>query len=112
MNLFRGHVPGGSQCGPGFGYVFGALNGCQAEVKELFANPRHPYTMGLLNSVPVFGRKKKDLAAIAGRVPDSTEEIRGCAYAARCPRRMKICGEKTPQLKRVGDGHDVACWLE
>jgi len=83
----------------------------QADVKTLFENPLHPYTNGLLKSVPVFGRKRKDLTPIAGRVPDSTEEITGCPYAPRCPRRMPICNRECPNLESVETKHSVACWL-
>jgi oligopeptide/dipeptide ABC transporter ATP-binding protein len=83
----------------------------RADVETLFAGPLHPYTVGLLNSVPVFGRRKKDLQAISGRVPDSTEEIVGCAYAARCPRKMPVCERECPALVAAGEDHDVACWL-
>ena len=68
-----------------------------AETRELFHHPLHPYTVGLLNSVPVLGRKgQKDLGPIKGMVPMPTEEIRGCAFAPRCPHAMKICREQTP----------------
>jgi len=83
-----------------------------SDVRTVFHNPLHPYTVGLLNSVPVFGRKgKKVLVPIKGMVPTPTEDIRGCAFAPRCPRVMKICGEETPILKEVQPGHQVACWL-
>jgi oligopeptide transport system ATP-binding protein len=83
----------------------------RAEVNELFGSPRHPYTEGLLSSVPVFGRRRSTLKAIGGKGPENTEEIPGCAFAARCPRRKGICGEKCPPLKDLGRGHEVACWL-
>ncbi len=83
-----------------------------APVRELYHNPQHPYTEGLLNSVPVLGKKgKKVLVPITGMVPSSTETIQGCSFADRCPRVMKICREKTPILKEIQVGHQVACWL-
>jgi len=82
-----------------------------AEVHDLFHEPLHPYTVGLLNSVPVLGRKEKDLVPIQGMVPLPTEEIRGCAFAPRCPHAMKICREQTPVLNDVRPRHQVACWL-
>jgi oligopeptide/dipeptide ABC transporter ATP-binding protein len=82
------------------------------ETHELFHNPLHPYTVGLLNSVPVLGRKgKKILEPIKGMVPTPTSEIKGCAFAPRCPRVMSICRERTPQLLQVTPGHQTACWL-
>ena len=82
-----------------------------AEVKTFFASPLHPYSIGLLNSVPVFGRRKKRLDSIGGRIPESTAEVRGCAFAPRCGRRKDECDRETPALKDVGGGHQVACWL-
>ncbi len=83
-----------------------------AATRELFHHPLHPYTVGLLNSVPVLGRKgEKDLVPIQGMVPLPTEDIRGCAFAPRCPRVMSICHEQQPPLKEYQTGHQAACWL-
>jgi oligopeptide/dipeptide ABC transporter ATP-binding protein len=83
-----------------------------AETRELFHHPLHPYTVGLLNSVPVLGKKgKKNLVPIKGLVPMPTEIIPGCAFAPRCPRVMSICHEQQPPLREVHSGHQVACWL-
>jgi peptide/nickel transport system ATP-binding protein/oligopeptide transport system ATP-binding protein len=83
-----------------------------ADVGAVFHHSLHPYTVGLLNSVPVFGRKgKKVLVPIEGMVPTPTEAIAGCAFAPRCPRAMKVCEEEVPVLKEVHSGHQVACWL-
>jgi peptide/nickel transport system ATP-binding protein/oligopeptide transport system ATP-binding protein len=83
-----------------------------ADTRELFHNPHHPYTVGLLNSVPVLGKKgEKPLEPIKGMVPMPTEKIPGCAFAARCPRVMKICHHQQPVLKEVSAGHTTACWL-
>jgi oligopeptide/dipeptide ABC transporter ATP-binding protein len=83
-----------------------------AETRELFHHPLHPYTVGLLNSVPVLGRKgRKNLVPIKGMVPMPTQEIRGCAFAPRCPKVMKICHERQPTLREVHPGHQTACWL-
>jgi oligopeptide/dipeptide ABC transporter ATP-binding protein len=83
-----------------------------AETSELFHNPLHPYTVGLLNSVPVLGRKgHKSLVPIKGMVPVPTDVITGCAFAPRCPHAMKICHEQQPVLRDVPLGHQTACWL-
>jgi oligopeptide/dipeptide ABC transporter ATP-binding protein len=83
-----------------------------AAVRDIFHNPLHPYTIGLLNSVPVLGRKsRKQLVPIRGMVPSPTETIRGCPFAARCPHVMPICREELPPLREVQLGHKVACWL-
>jgi len=82
------------------------------ETHDLFHNPLHPYTVGLLNSVPVLGRKgKKILEPIKGMVPTPTSEVKGCAFAPRCPRVVHICRERTPLLRQVTPGHETACWL-
>lgn len=82
-----------------------------ADVHSLFHHPKHPYTQGLLASVPVLGQKKKQLVPITGMVPSASADIRGCAFADRCPHRMSICLEKTPELREVAPGHVAACWL-
>jgi oligopeptide/dipeptide ABC transporter ATP-binding protein len=83
-----------------------------ADTRELFHHPAHPYTVGLLNSVPVLGRKGKNrLVPIQGMVPMPTDVIPGCAFAPRCPHAMKICREQKPPLKDVRPGHQTACWL-
>ncbi len=83
-----------------------------SDVRTVFHSPLHPYAVGLLNSVPVFGRKeKKVLVPIEGMVPTPTEDIRGCAFAPRCPRAMKVCVEEEPVLREVEPGHHVSCWL-
>jgi oligopeptide/dipeptide ABC transporter ATP-binding protein len=83
-----------------------------APVRPIFHDPLHPYTIGLLNSVPVLGKKgEKVLVPIKGMVPSSTEDIQGCAFASRCPRVMDVCREKEPILQEVKPGHETACWL-
>ena len=82
-----------------------------APVRDVYHNPLHPYTIGLLNSVPVLGKKRKEmLIPIEGMVPNATEDIRGCAFAPRCPQALEIC-EQQPPMKEVKPGHQVACWL-
>ncbi len=83
-----------------------------ATTSELFHHPLHPYTEGLLNSVPVLGRKGKQiLMPIKGMVPSPTEQIRGCPFADRCPHVMAKCREERPELKEYQSGHYAACWL-
>jgi oligopeptide/dipeptide ABC transporter ATP-binding protein len=83
-----------------------------APVKPLYHDPLHPYTVGLLDSIPVLGKKgQKVLVPIKGMVPSPTEDIKGCAFADRCPKVMDICREEEPILKEVKPGHETACWL-
>ena len=84
----------------------------KAEIGALFAHPRHPYTVGLLQSMPRVGQhEKEDLAVIPGMVPDLLHLPHGCRFADRCPRRQARCDESIPEL----DGGDagrarVACY--
>ncbi len=81
------------------------------KVREIFHHPFHPYTKGLLNSVPVLGRKRSKLVPIEGMVPSPASEIRGCAFADRCPHVMPICREAEPPLRTLQADHRAACWL-
>ena len=83
-----------------------------AKVDDIFFDPKHPYTEGLLNSIPSISSSKKDrLVPIKGVVPDPSEAISGCVFKARCSKAMEICGQKTPPLQKVAPDHTVACWL-
>jgi oligopeptide/dipeptide ABC transporter ATP-binding protein len=83
----------------------------QAPTRELFENPLHPYTRGLLNSVPVLGKKKqKKLVPIPGMVPSPTVELKNCAFEPRCSRKTAECESKIPPLREVSAGHFVACF--
>ncbi len=81
-----------------------------ADTRTVFKNPRHPYTMGLLNSIPQVGQKRR-LVPIEGTIPDPFEIPQGCAFAPRCPHAMEKCREE-PQLLEIESGHRVSCWLE
>ena len=82
----------------------------QAGAAELYANPRHPYTLGLLRSVPRLDEPRRArLDPIEGQPPDLTRLPQGCAFAPRCAYRVERCTE-APQLERVADAHTSACW--
>jgi peptide/nickel transport system ATP-binding protein len=85
----------------------------EAPVGELFSRPRHPYTRGLIRSIPRIDRagRKERLAAIAGIVPSLLEPAPGCRFAARCEFAMPVCTAATPPLRRVATDHEVACVL-
>ncbi len=83
----------------------------KAEVKQLFKNPMHPYTIGLLNSIPILGQRGKELQEIPGRVPNLIDLPKGCYFADRCNRRMPICSQQECELKEVEPGHFVRCFL-
>lgn len=81
-------------------------------VKDIFYNPKHPYTWGLLKSVPRLDTaNKKELIPIIGTPPDLFSPPKGCSFAARCKYSMKICGMMEPETTDCGNGHEVACWL-
>jgi oligopeptide/dipeptide ABC transporter ATP-binding protein len=83
----------------------------QASVKELFTCPRHPYTKGLLASLPKPGVKER-LTPIEGQPPNLYDLPAGCRFANRCPHVMPKCTEEMPPLNHVKGNHGVACWLE
>ena len=84
-----------------------------ANATELYANPRHPYTIGLLKSVPRLDEPKKDkLIPIEGQPPDLTRLPAGCSFRARCPYAFEKCAVETPPLLQVGDNHFSACWAD
>ncbi len=83
-----------------------------AAVRELFHHPLHPYAVGLLNSVPVFGKKSGQvLVPIKGMVPPATLQVTGCAFAPRCPHVMPVCLEQEPLLREIATEHTAACHL-
>ena len=87
----------------------------QATTLDLFADPKHPYTKGLLGSIPVAGARRERLDVIPGHVPNLIDLPPGCRFASRCQARvdhdLAICEERMPDLIEVEPGHTVRCWL-
>jgi len=87
----------------------------EAQVTELFKEPLHPYTQGLLRSIPridLAATQKRRLETIPGVVPTIKGDVPpGCRFAPRCPHAMAVCTEKDPIPKEVKPGHRVSCWL-
>jgi oligopeptide/dipeptide ABC transporter ATP-binding protein len=83
----------------------------QANIFDIFANPLHPYTSGLLNSIPKVTEEKNRLFAIRGMVPKLLALPKGCRFCPRCDRAMKICAMKEPELFETGEGHKARCHL-
>ncbi len=87
----------------------------QTDVNALFDEPLHPYTQGLIGSIPILGEIKDKLDVIPGSVPNLVNLPPGCRFAPRCQSRFKhaltICTETKPELEEVKPGHHVRCWL-
>lgn len=82
-------------------------------VDEIFADPQHPYTWALLQSVPRLDTKNKDtLYSLQGTPPDLIKPPVGCPFAARCEYCMQICLEEMPETTTITDSHEVLCWLK
>ena len=82
----------------------------RAPVGALFAEPQHPYTIGLLGSIPQLHREQARLAAIEGQVPNPLAPVSGCRFHPRCPFAVERCRREDPPLMAIAGGHDAACW--
>lgn len=83
----------------------------ETDVKTLFSKPLHPYTMGLIKSVPhLDGDRTKELSSIPGTVPPLSHVPDGCRFAPRCPFAMEKCHKEVPVLEHADDTHRVRCW--
>jgi peptide/nickel transport system ATP-binding protein len=86
----------------------------EAPVDDLFGDPRHPYTQGLIRSIPridLASEHKTRLEAIGGSVPILINPPVGCRFAPRCRFAMNVCNEKEPRLREIAPGHRMACHL-
>jgi oligopeptide transport system ATP-binding protein len=85
----------------------------EAPVRDLYANPRHPYTIGLLGSLPRLDEDRPEqLRSIEGLPPDLINLPPGCPFYDRCNYRIDICAQEMPPLKTVGVNHKVACHVD
>lgn len=85
----------------------------EASVEDIFYNPEHPYTWGLMESMPgTAAENKEELKSIEGTPPDLFNPPKGCPFAPRCEYAMKICREKPSELFDIGNNHFTACWLK
>ena len=82
----------------------------RAPAARLFAEPRHPYTVGLINTLPNLQHRQSRLPVIPGGMPNLAAPSPGCRFADRCPRVVAQCREQVPPLVTVAPGHDVACF--
>lgn len=90
--------------------MYGGTKVEEGTVEEIFTNPRHPYTKGLLASLP-HGKGRGELVAIGGQAPDLYHMPKGCAFHPRCSQAMKICVEREPMQEALSPLHTASCWL-
>ena len=92
--------------------LYGGLVMEEASIFDIFEHPSHPYTLGLLASIPALDQdKNKRLLPIPGSPPDMTKPPVGCPFAPRCPYARVVCGSELPQMTEVSEGHHSRCWL-
>ncbi|MEI8033423.1 MAG: ABC transporter ATP-binding protein [Chlorobiaceae bacterium] len=82
----------------------------KGSVEQIFSNPLHPYTRGLLKSIPRLGGPKERLHVIEGNVPSAVNLPPGCRFAGRCPLALDHCRREQPELVLYQPGHEAACW--
>ena len=82
----------------------------QASIDQIFSHPSHPYTTGLINSIPQLNENKTRLNTISGMVIDPIEKFSGCYFAKRCKNVQKKCYHDIPVLKKINENHSVSCW--
>ena len=80
-------------------------------VLDIFDRPKHPYTWGLLNCLPVVSERREKLSPIPGVIPSLIDPPEGCIFYPRCPRRMPVCQQKRPEEFVISEGHIAACYL-
>ena len=83
----------------------------EAPVRELFKHPAHPYTRGLLESIPRMDVTEDELHVIPGNVPTLENIPSGCRFHPRCEFAARVCTIESPELREAGENHRVACWL-
>lgn len=89
--------------------MYGGLIMEEGSVRDIFYRTGHPYTLGLMESIPKHDKQR--LVPIYGTPPDLLAPPKGCPFAARCKYAMKLCKEHLPELTEIGEGHRSACWL-
>ena len=83
----------------------------KGSVHDIFYDPKHPYTEGLLKCIPGLNMEKERLNPIEGSPPDMLHAPKGCPFVARCTKAMEVCLVEKPIYKEVSEGHGTACWL-
>ncbi len=83
----------------------------EADMSAIFENPLHPYTVGLIGSIPKLNENRERLQLIEGNVPNLLALPRGCRFHPRCEYAMEVCREEEPGLSEIEGRHRVSCWL-
>lgn len=83
----------------------------KASVKDVFNDPKHPYSIGLLEAIPRITKDRDPLKTIDGMVPNPTEKIEGCSFWPRCPHASEKCKTKEPPMVQISEDRLVRCWL-
>ena len=83
----------------------------KAPTADIFREPLHPYTQGLLSAIPRITKERKPLSTIEGMVPNPVERIKGCRFWPRCPKACDRCRKEAPPVFSVGEDRQVRCWL-
>lgn len=91
--------------------MYGGVIVEKGTVADIFYQPKHPYTVGLLKCIPRLNMEKERLKPIEGQPPDMLHAMKGCPFTARCAKAMEICALQKPRFKDMGGGHGAACWL-
>lgn len=91
--------------------MYGGMLVEQGTVDDIFYNPKHPYTLGLLKSIPRLNMGKERLKPVDGQPPDMLNPPVGCPFVARCPEAMVICAQQKPEYDWISGNHGAACWL-
>lgn len=91
--------------------MYGGMVVEEGKVEDIFYRPQHPYTKGLLKSIPRVNMGKERLMPIDGYPPDMLNPPAGCPFVTRCSEAMEICNMERPQNKEISEGHCSACWL-
>ena len=82
------------------------------QTEDIFSNPRHPYTRGLMAAVPAAGTPRGGLSAIGGTVPEFIEPPIACRFSTRCPHEVAGCRSNDPKLEYLTESHAVACFID
>lgn len=92
--------------------MYGGLVMETASIEEIFEEPKHPYTLGLLASIPKMNQDKEErLVPIPGSPPDMTNPPKGCPFAPRCAYARNICADELPEFTEISKGHKSRCWM-